>query len=30
MFEVPPAHRSYDWHNPPVEQYVLTLTGVST
>jgi quercetin dioxygenase-like cupin family protein len=28
MFEVTPAHSSYDWHNAPAEQYVLTLTGV--
>ena len=28
MFEVTPAHSSYDRHNAPVEQYVLTLTGV--
>ena len=28
MFELTPAHSSYDWPNAPVEQYVLTLTGV--
>jgi|APCry1669188879_1035177.scaffolds.fasta_scaffold19379_3 quercetin dioxygenase-like cupin family protein len=28
MFEVTPAHSSYDWHNAPTSQYVLTLTGV--
>jgi len=28
MFDLTPAHSSYDWHNAPVEQYVLTLIGV--
>jgi quercetin dioxygenase-like cupin family protein len=26
-FKETPAHATYDWHNAPVEQYVITLTG---
>ena len=28
MFEVTPVHSSYGWHDAPVEQYVVKLTGV--
>ena len=28
LFKESPAHSSFDWHNDPVPQYVLTLTGV--
>lgn len=27
MFSQTPAHSSLDWHNDPVPQYVITLTG---
>ena len=27
-FKQTPAHSTYDWHNDPIPQYVLTLTGV--
>jgi quercetin dioxygenase-like cupin family protein len=27
-FKETPAHSSFDWHNDPIPQYVLTLTGV--
>jgi quercetin dioxygenase-like cupin family protein len=28
LFKETPAHSSFDWHNDPVPQYVLTLAGV--
>jgi quercetin dioxygenase-like cupin family protein len=28
LFEETPAHSSLDWHNDPIPQYVITLTGV--
>jgi len=28
LFKETPAHSSYDWHNDPIPQYVLTLAGV--
>jgi quercetin dioxygenase-like cupin family protein len=28
MFRETPPHSSFDWHNDPVPQYVITLTGV--
>ena len=28
MFKESPPHSSYDWHNDPIPQYVLTLAGV--
>jgi quercetin dioxygenase-like cupin family protein len=28
LFKETPAHSSYDWHNDPVPQYVITLAGV--
>jgi quercetin dioxygenase-like cupin family protein len=28
MFKETPAHSSFDWHNDPTPQYVLTLAGV--
>ncbi|HVA29303.1 MAG TPA: hypothetical protein VNF68_14065 [Candidatus Baltobacteraceae bacterium] len=27
LFEETPAHSSLDWHNVPIPQYVITLTG---
>ena len=27
-FKETPAHSDYDWHNDPVPQYVLTLSGI--
>jgi quercetin dioxygenase-like cupin family protein len=27
-FKETPAHSSFDWHNDPVPQYVLTLSGI--
>ena len=27
-FKETPAHSAYDWHNDPVPQYVLTLSGI--
>jgi quercetin dioxygenase-like cupin family protein len=27
MFEETPAHSSLDWHNDPIPQYVITLSG---
>jgi quercetin dioxygenase-like cupin family protein len=27
-FKETPAHSSFDWHNDPIPQYVITLTGV--
>lgn len=28
LFKESPAHSSYDWHNDPIPQYVITLAGV--
>jgi quercetin dioxygenase-like cupin family protein len=28
LFKETPPHSSYDWHNDPVPQYVITLAGV--
>jgi len=28
LFKETPAHSSFDWHNDPVPQYVITLSGV--
>jgi hypothetical protein len=28
LFKETPSHSSYDWHNDPVPQYVITLAGV--
>ena len=28
MFKESPAHASFDWHNDPIPQYVITLSGV--
>ncbi len=28
FFKEMPAHSSFDWHNDPIPQYVITLTGV--
>ena len=28
MFKETPAHSSFDWHNDPIPQYVITLAGV--
>jgi len=28
LFKETPAHSSYDWHNDPIPQYVITLSGV--
>ncbi|HEV3412944.1 MAG TPA: hypothetical protein VG101_10710 [Puia sp.] len=28
LFQETPPHSSFDWHNAPVEQYVLTLSGI--
>lgn len=28
LFKEAPAHSSYDWHNDPIPQYVITLAGV--
>src|SRR6266404_6608149 len=28
LCEETPAHSSFDWHNDPIPQYVITLTGV--
>ena len=28
LFKETPAHSSYDWHDAPVRQYVITLAGV--
>jgi len=28
LFKETPAHASYDWHNDPIPQYVITLSGV--
>lgn len=28
MFKETPAHSSFDWHNDPTPQYVITLSGV--
>ena len=28
LFKETPAHASYDWHNDPIPQYVITLAGV--
>jgi len=28
LFKETPAHSSFDWHNAPIPQYVLTLAGV--
>ena len=28
QFKETPAHSSYDWHNDPIPQYVITLSGV--
>ena len=28
LFRETPAHSSYDWHNDPIPQYVITLAGV--
>jgi quercetin dioxygenase-like cupin family protein len=27
-FKETPAHSDYDWHNDPIPQYVLTLSGI--
>jgi quercetin dioxygenase-like cupin family protein len=27
-FRETPAHSSYDWHNDPIPQYVITLSGI--
>jgi len=27
-FKETPAHSSYDWHNDPIPQYVITLAGI--
>jgi quercetin dioxygenase-like cupin family protein len=27
-FKESPAHSSYDWHNDPIPQYVITLSGI--
>lgn len=27
-FQESPAHSSYDWHNAPILQYVITLSGI--
>jgi quercetin dioxygenase-like cupin family protein len=28
MFKETPAHAAFDWHNDPIPQYVITLSGV--
>ena len=28
LFQESPAHSSFDWHNAPAQQYVLSLSGV--
>jgi len=28
LFKETPAHSSFDWHNDPIPQYVITLAGV--
>ena len=28
LFKETPAHSAYDWHNDPIPQYVITLSGV--
>jgi len=28
LFKETPAHSSFDWHNAPIPQYVITLSGV--
>ena len=28
LFKETPAHSSFDWHNVPIPQYVITLAGV--
>jgi quercetin dioxygenase-like cupin family protein len=28
LFKGTPAHSSFDWHNDPIPQYVITLSGV--
>jgi len=28
LFKETPAHSSYDWHNDPIPQYVITLSGI--
>jgi len=28
LFKETPPHSSYDWHNDPIPQYVITLAGV--
>jgi quercetin dioxygenase-like cupin family protein len=28
LFKETPAHSSFDWHNDPIPQYVLTLSGI--
>jgi quercetin dioxygenase-like cupin family protein len=28
FFKETPSHSSYDWHNDPIPQYVITLAGV--
>jgi len=28
LFKETPAHSSFDWHNDPIPQYVITLSGV--
>ena len=28
LFKETPAHLSFDWHNDPIPQYVITLSGV--
>jgi quercetin dioxygenase-like cupin family protein len=28
LFKETPSHSSYDWHNDPIPQYVITLAGV--
>lgn len=28
LFKETPAHSSFDWHNDPVPQYVITLSGI--
>lgn len=28
LFKETPPHSSYDWHNDPIPQYVITLSGI--
>lgn len=28
LFKESPAHASFDWHNAPIPQYVITLSGI--